>query len=260
MMSEITSSPVRAGGCRARRPPLRPIGRTSSSWKRIALPPLANSMTSRAPSVMATPTSRSPSSQLDRDDAARRAAARNAASGVFLTVPLRGRHEHELVFLVLPDRQHGVDALAFLQRQQVHDRLAARAAAGLRQLVDLQPVDLAAAGEAQQRVVRVGDEQLVDEVLVLDRGRRLAAPAAALRLVLARPAAPWRSRRATASRPRPPARSGPRSSDRTRSCSDLGAALRRRTGRGSRAVRRGSPACRRSGRARMSSESAMSVE
>ena len=85
----------------------------------------------------------------------------------------------------LVDRQHRVDALAFLQRQQVHDRLAARAAARLRQLVDLQPVELAGAREAQQRVVRIGDEQLVDEILVLHRRRRLAATAATLRLVFA---------------------------------------------------------------------------
>ena len=55
-------------------------------------------------------------------------------------------------------------------------------APGLRQLEHPQPVDLAAVGEAQQRVVRVRDEQLLDEVLVLDRGgascrgRRGAAP------------------------------------------------------------------------------------
>ena len=36
----------RAGACRARRSPVRPIGRTSSSWKRIALPSDENSITS----------------------------------------------------------------------------------------------------------------------------------------------------------------------------------------------------------------------
>ena len=59
------------------------------------------------------------------------------------------------------------------------------APAGHRQLVDLEPVKLAAAREAQQRVVRVGDEQFLDEILVLHRGRRTAATAAALRAVLA---------------------------------------------------------------------------
>ena len=96
----------------------------------------------------------------------------NAVSGVFLTVPLAGRHEHEVLLVELLDRQHGVDLLALLQRQQVHHRLAARAAAGLRQLEHLQPVDLAAIGEAQHGIVGVRDEELLDEVLVLDRGRR----------------------------------------------------------------------------------------
>ena len=62
------------------------------------------------------------------------------------------------------------------------NRLAARAAPGLRHLEDPQPVHLAAIREAQQRVVRVRNEQLLDEVLVLDgssppcRDRRGAAP------------------------------------------------------------------------------------
>src|SRR5580704_2890331 len=40
----------------------RPIGRTSSSTKRMALPPVVNSRMSLLPSVMATPTSLSPGS------------------------------------------------------------------------------------------------------------------------------------------------------------------------------------------------------
>ena len=108
----------------------------------------------------------------------------NAASGVFFTVPAAGRHEHEVLLVVLLHRQQRVDLLALLERQQIHHRLAARAAPGLRQLVDLEPVDLAAVGEAQHGVVGVRDEQLLDEVLVLDRGGGLAASAAALRLVL----------------------------------------------------------------------------
>jgi hypothetical protein len=43
---------------------VRPIGRTSSSAKRTALPLLANSITSRLPSVMSTLTRASPSSRL----------------------------------------------------------------------------------------------------------------------------------------------------------------------------------------------------
>src|SRR5581483_2935024 len=49
--------------------------------------------------------------------------------------------------------------------------------------VDLQPVDLAAVREAQDRVMRVRDEQLLDEVLVLHRCRGLATAAAPLSLI-----------------------------------------------------------------------------
>ena len=53
-----------------------------------------------------------------------------------------------------------------------------------RHLVHLEPVELAAVGEAQQVVVRVRDEQALDEIVLLHRGRGLAAAAAALRAVL----------------------------------------------------------------------------
>ncbi len=81
-------------------------------------------------------------------------------------------------------RQHGGDLLALLQREQVDDRLAAPGARALRHLVDLQPVHPAAAGEAQDVVVRVGDEQALDEIVFLGRGGLLAAAAAALRAVV----------------------------------------------------------------------------
>ena len=108
----------------------------------------------------------------------------NADSGVFFTVPSRVAMNTKCVVVVLLDGQHGGDLLALLQRQQVHHRLAARSAAGLRQLEHAQPVHLAAIREAQQRVVRVRDEQLLDEVFVLDGRGALAAAAAALRLVV----------------------------------------------------------------------------
>src|SRR5690349_2847665 len=42
---------------------------------------------------------------------------------------LAGGHEHEMIVVVLLDGQHGIDLLALFQRQQVHHRLATRAAA-----------------------------------------------------------------------------------------------------------------------------------
>src|SRR5262249_32549406 len=81
---------------------------------------------------------------------------------------------------VLAHRQHGLHALLGLERQQVDDRLAARIGAGVGDLVHLEPVDAAGAGERQQRVVRVDDPDLRDEVFFLDRGGHAALAAAAL--------------------------------------------------------------------------------
>ncbi len=161
---------------------LRPIGRTSFSSKRTALPPELNSITSCAPSVSATPISASPSvrsTAMMPDGRGRE----NSESGVFFTVPDRSRHEHELVVGELLDRQDRGDLLVVDQRHEVDDRLAARRARALRHVVDLEPVHAAAVGEAEDVVVRVRDEHAVDEIVFLGRGGLLAAAAALLRAI-----------------------------------------------------------------------------
>src|SRR6202020_2192890 len=65
------------------------------------------------------------------------------------------RHEDELALFEIFDREHGADALALLERQQIHDGLAARSTAGLRQLIDLEPVKLAPVGKTQRLVWRM---------------------------------------------------------------------------------------------------------
>jgi hypothetical protein len=65
---------------------LRPIGRTSSSSKRTALPPSLNSITSCLPSVSAAPINWSPSSRSTAMMPALRGLL-NSSSAVFLTVP-----------------------------------------------------------------------------------------------------------------------------------------------------------------------------
>ena len=76
---------------------LRPIGRTSFSSKRTALPPSAE----QHHVVLAVGERGADQGvavvEVDGDDAGRRAVARIRTSGVFLTVPMRGRHEHEVV-------------------------------------------------------------------------------------------------------------------------------------------------------------------
>ena len=120
--------------------------------------------------------------QVHGDDAAGQGTGELGQRGL-LDHTLAGGHEDEEPRLVGAHREHGVDALALLQRQQVDHGPAAGGAARLGQFVDLEPVDPAAAGEAQHGVVGVGDEELVDEVLVLGGRRRLALAAAALGLV-----------------------------------------------------------------------------
>ena len=99
---------------------------------------------------------------------------------------LGGEHHLELVpaRLVLRQRQDGGDALALLQRQQIHHRLAAALDARFRQAPDLEPVDHAGGGEEQQRRVRVGDEDMRDEILFVRRHAGAAFAAAALHAVL----------------------------------------------------------------------------
>jgi len=73
----------------------------------------------------------------------------------------------------------GNSALIFspsLERQTGHIGLAARAASGCGSSLHLEPVHLAAVGKAQHGVVRMRDEQLLDEVLVLDRVAVLPRP------------------------------------------------------------------------------------
>ena len=85
---------------------------------------------------------------------------------------------------VLAKRQKRRDPLPLLQWQQVDDGLAATDMTGLWQLVNLQPVNFAPRGKAQQGIVRIGHEYLVDEILLLDLGRRLTLAATPLRLII----------------------------------------------------------------------------
>ena len=77
-------------------------------------------------------------------------------------------------------REHGLDALVLAQRQHVAEVAALRRAAGLRQVVDLRAVDLAAVREEQQVVVRRAHEEVLDVVVVLEVHAGDADPAAAL--------------------------------------------------------------------------------
>ena len=76
------------------------------------------------------------------------------------------------------DRQHEGDLLALFERKQVDDRTAAGVGLALGQLEDVDRIDPARRGEAHDHVVRVGDEELGD-LVVLRHLLNLAALAAA---------------------------------------------------------------------------------
>ena len=80
-------------------------------------------------------------------------------------------------------QQHGRHALALLERQDIDDVRAARRAPGLRDEVALLAVDAARVREEQNIVVRRGDEEVLDVILLLQALAGDAAAAAPLRAV-----------------------------------------------------------------------------
>ena len=95
-----------------------------------------------------------------------------------------GSHEDVPALGVLIDLEDGGDALAIFQRQQVDHGPAAGITPRQRNLVHLEPVHLAHVGEAENGGVGAGNQQVLDEVLVLHRGRGTAGAAPALGLVV----------------------------------------------------------------------------
>ena len=105
----------------------------------------------------------------------------------FLDSSLGRGHEHILVrrkAALFPRQcQHHRDFFSLLEREHVDNRPAARAARACRHLPDLQPVEPAPVGKAQDVVMRVGNEQLVYPVVFLGRGGLLATTTTLLRPV-----------------------------------------------------------------------------
>ena len=104
---------------------------------------------------------------------------RNAVSSVFLTVPRRvtiSRHSSSR------NSRTGIRPVIFSPSPSCSRLTIARppeVRVGHRQVVDLQPVDLAVVGEEEDVVVRQGDEHVLEEVAFLGV-RRGDAPAAAV--------------------------------------------------------------------------------
>ena len=85
--------------------------------------------------------------------------------GLFDRSPPSGEHD-VLVLLKLGDRQHGGHFLTAGEVDQVDDGLALAAAAHIRDLVDLEPVDLPLIGEDQQIAVGRSHKKGLDKILL----------------------------------------------------------------------------------------------
>ena len=139
--------------------------------------------TSSVPVVWITRTSSSPSFRLIAMSPLRSDESYSDIR-VFFTMPLRvAKNRYDAVFVGarVDDR---FDVLVALQRDEVHERGAARGAVLHRDLVRAQPVHAAAVREEQQVRVRGRREQVLDLVLVAEVAAAHALAAAALRAEL----------------------------------------------------------------------------
>ena len=79
---------------------------------------------------------------------------------------MRGEEDELALFLEVAHGQNGADIFAGLQVEQALHGLALARRAHVGNLVDLEPVDAAGVGEAEQEGVRRIDDQLRDEILL----------------------------------------------------------------------------------------------
>ena len=100
--------------------------------------------------------------------------------GRLLDDSLLRREDEVLGLLEVAGRDDGADQLSLPEREQVDDRAALCLARAERKLVHLEAVDLADGREEEDVVVRRGDEQVLDVVVVLHVHAHHADPAAAL--------------------------------------------------------------------------------
>ena len=117
---------------------------------------------------------------LDRDDpvgADRRVVGEELG---FLDQALGGGEGEVLVLVEVAGRDHRRHLLAVAQRQHVDQRAAFRGPRALGQLVDLEPVDLAAVGEEEQEVVGRADVEVLDVVVLFQVHPHHPAAAAVL--------------------------------------------------------------------------------
>ena len=93
---------------------------------------------------------------------------------------LRGEEDELALFFEVAHGQNGADVFAGLQVEQALHRLALARRAHVGNLVDLEPVDAAGVGEAEQEGVRGVDDELRDEILFARLHAHAPGAAAAL--------------------------------------------------------------------------------
>ena len=113
--------------------------------------------------------------EIHRDDPGGTPIAKVAERGLLHGTPSR-RHEDVMLVIKRFDRQDHGNLFAIHQGKAIDDRASARCARTLRHLVDLHPVNPAPIRETQQRVVSVGNEELIHPI-ILTRGCSLTATA-----------------------------------------------------------------------------------
>ena len=118
--------------------------------------------------------------QLDRDDPVRLERRVVGAELGLLDDALARRADEVLGLLEVARGDDGLDVLVLPEREEIDDRAALRLPRAERELVHLQPVDLPHGREEEDVVVRRGDEEVLDVVLVLHVHAHDADPAATL--------------------------------------------------------------------------------
>ena len=93
---------------------------------------------------------------------------------------LRGEEDELAFFFKIADGQDGADFFAGLEVEQALHGLALAGGADVGNFVDLEPVDAAGVGEAEQEGVRGVDDELRDEVFFAGLHAHAAGAAAAL--------------------------------------------------------------------------------
>ena len=175
MSSRATSTDTTSSSVRSFMPrtpaAVRPIGRTSSSLKRIVMPLRLTMKMSSPPPVSMTLHQLVAVAEVEGDEAVAPARVVGVERRL-LDRALAGGEEQEALAGEVAGVDDRLDLLARLQRQQVDDRHALRRALALGDLQRPQAVHLAEVGEEQQVGVGRGEDHVAHDVVGLQLGRR----------------------------------------------------------------------------------------